>query len=280
MVGATPFRSSSSPFCWWCSLPGGSYLKMVPPARADLGRLGQLSFWRHKITDYFWHLALPVTAMVIGGFATLTMLTKNSFLDEIGKQYVVTARAKGVDRGRHPLPPRLPQRHAPGHRRFPSAFISMFFTGSLLLIEVIFSLDGLGLLGFEATISRDYPVMFGTLYIFTLIGLVTKLLSDLTYTLVDPAHRLRRPGGAMKAPSPAAAAAALPGQPAGLLVPVDFPGPLLLQPGGRVRGQRQALLVYFDGGFYAPVFKVYPEDRLRRRFRPRPPTTAIPSSRT
>lgn len=163
---------------------GGSYLNWFPlrgltsPGWENFSLLG-------KITDYFWHLALPVTAMVIGGFATLTMLTKNSFLDEIGKQYVVTARAKGLTEARVLY----------GHvfrnamlliiAGFPAAFIAMFFTGSLL-IEVIFSLDGLGLLGFEATISRDYPVMFGTLYIFTLIGLLTKLVSDLTYMLVDP----------------------------------------------------------------------------------------------
>ncbi|GAB1410991.1 microcin C ABC transporter permease YejB [Desulfovibrionales bacterium] len=163
---------------------GGSYYSWFPlrgltsPGFSDMS-LGQ------KILDYFWHLALPVTAMVIGGFATLTMLTKNSFLDEIGKQYVITARAKGLTESAILY----------GHvfrnamlliiAGFPAAFISMFFTGSLL-IEVIFSLDGLGLLGFEATISRDYPVMFGSLYIFTLIGLVTKILSDITYMLVDP----------------------------------------------------------------------------------------------
>jgi microcin C transport system permease protein len=138
-----------------------------------------------KILDYFWHLTLPVTAMVIGGFATLTMLTKNSFLDEIGKQYVVTARAKGLSETRVLY----------GHvfrnamliiiAGFPAAFISMFFAGSLL-IETIFSLDGLGLLGFESALNRDYPVMFGTLYIFTLIGLLMKIVSDITYTIVDP----------------------------------------------------------------------------------------------
>jgi microcin C transport system permease protein len=138
-----------------------------------------------KIKDYFWHLALPVTALVIGGFATLTMLTKNSFLDEIRKQYVTTARAKGIPERR------VLYRHVFRNAMliiiagFPAAFISMFFTGSLL-IEVIFSLDGLGLLGFESTINRDYPVMFGTLYVFTLLGLVTKLISDLTYMIVDP----------------------------------------------------------------------------------------------
>jgi microcin C transport system permease protein len=163
---------------------GGSYLNWFPLRGLTSPGWEDFSLW-HKVTDYFWHLALPVTAMVIGGFATLTMLTKNSFLDEIGKQYVITARAKGVTE--HGILYRHVFRNAMllVIAGFPAAFISMFFTGSLL-IEVIFSLDGLGLLGFEATISRDYPVMFGSLYIFTLIGLVTKLISDLTYVLVDP----------------------------------------------------------------------------------------------
>ena len=163
---------------------GGSYFNWFPLRGLTSPGWEDFSLF-HKILDYFWHLALPVTAMVIGGFATLTMLTKNSFLDEIGKQYVTTARAKGqTETG-------ILYRHVFRNAMlliiagFPAAFISMFFTGSLL-IEVIFSLDGLGLLGFEATISRDYPVMFGSLYIFTLIGLVTKLISDLTYVLVDP----------------------------------------------------------------------------------------------
>ena len=138
-----------------------------------------------KIIDYFWHLALPVLAMVIGGFASLTMLTKNSFLDEINKQYVLTAKAKGVSE----------QKVLYGHvfrnamliviSGFPAAFINILFTSSLL-IEVIFSLDGLGLLGFEAALGRDYPVVFGSLYIFTLIGLLLGLISDLTYVLIDP----------------------------------------------------------------------------------------------
>lgn len=137
------------------------------------------------VKDYFWHLALPIIAMTIGGFAGLTMLTKNSFLDEIGKQYVLTARAKGLQE----------KGVLYGHvfrnamliviAGFPGAFMSIFFTG-VFLIEYIFNLDGLGLLGFESTINRDYPVMFGTLFIFTLIGLILKLVSDLTYVLVDP----------------------------------------------------------------------------------------------
>ena len=163
---------------------GGTYFDWFPLRGLTSNNFAELSVGG-KIIDYFHHLALPVTAMVIGGFATLTMLTKNSFLDEIGKQYVITARAKGLSRNQVLY----------GHvfrnamliiiAGFPAAFISMFFAGSLL-IEVIFSLDGLGLLGFEATIGRDYPVMFGTLYIFTLIGLLTNLISDLCYMVVDP----------------------------------------------------------------------------------------------
>lgn len=163
---------------------GGSYFDWFPLRGLTSNNWEQLSDWE-KIKDYAWHLVLPITAMVIGSFATLTMLTKNCFLDEIGKQYVVTAKAKGLSAGRVLY----------GHvfrnamlliiAGFPSALISVFFTGALL-IEVIFSLDGLGLLGFEAAINRDYPVMFGTLYIFTLLGLVVKLIGDITYTLVDP----------------------------------------------------------------------------------------------
>tara|TARA_B100001750_G_C15510034_1_gene602978 strand:+ start:368 stop:1465 length:1098 start_codon:yes stop_codon:yes gene_type:complete len=137
------------------------------------------------IKDYFWHLALPILSMTIGGFAGLTMLTKNSFLDEINKQYVLTARAKGL------AEKAVLYKHVFRNAMliviagFPSAFMSIFFTG-VFLIEYIFNLDGLGLLGFESTIGRDYPVMFGTLFIFTLIGLILKLVSDLTYVLVDP----------------------------------------------------------------------------------------------
>lgn len=163
---------------------GGSYWDWFPLRGLTSANFDELN-WYQKIADYFWHLALPVAANVIGGFATLTLLTKNSFLDEIGKQYVVTARAKGLE----------DRRILYGHvfrnamliviASLPGLLIGLFFTGSLL-IEVIFSLDGLGLLGFEAALNRDYPVIFGTLYIFTLMGLVLKLISDLTYVLVDP----------------------------------------------------------------------------------------------
>jgi microcin C transport system permease protein len=163
---------------------GGRYLDWFPLRGLTSDNWADLS-WPARILDYFWHLTLPVTAMVIGGFASLTMLTKNSFLDEINKQYVVTARAKGLSE----------RRVLYGHvfrnamllviASFPATLVGMLFTGSLL-IEVIFSLDGLGLLGFESVIKRDYPVTFGTLYMFSLIGLLLHLVSDLTYHLVDP----------------------------------------------------------------------------------------------
>ncbi len=163
---------------------GGSYLDWFPLSGLTSENWETLS-WPSRILDYFWHIALPVLAMTIGGFATLTMLTKNSFLDQINQQYVLTARAKGLSE----------QRVLYGHvfrnamliviAGFPSAFIGILFTGSLL-IEIIFSLDGLGLLGFEAAFARDYPVMFGTLFFFSLLGLVMSLLGDLTYTIVDP----------------------------------------------------------------------------------------------
>tara|TARA_B100000686_G_scaffold327866_1_gene387203 strand:- start:1493 stop:2587 length:1095 start_codon:yes stop_codon:yes gene_type:complete len=162
---------------------GGHYLDWFPLRGLVSTDWEELSVFS-KITDYLWHLVLPVFAMVIGGFAGLTLLTKNSFLDEINKQYVITARAKGLTE----------RRVLYGHvfrnamliviAGFPSAFIDIFFTGALLT-EIIFSLDGLGLLGYEAAIGRDYPVMFATLYIFTLLGLVMQLVGDLAYTLVD-----------------------------------------------------------------------------------------------
>lgn len=163
---------------------GGNYLDLFPLRGIISDNFDELSTFA-KIKDYFWHMALPISAMVIGGFATLTMLTKNSFLDEIGKQYVITARAKGLKEST------VLYKHVFRNAMliiisgFPAAFISMFFTGSLL-IEIIFSLDGIGLLGFEATLYRDYPVMFATLYIFTLMGLLVSLISDLVYTYVDP----------------------------------------------------------------------------------------------
>lgn len=162
----------------------GQYVSWFPLRGLVSENFEQLT-WYQQILDYFWHLALPTLAMVIGGFATLTLLTKNSFLDEINKQYVVTARAKGLEEGA------ILYQHVFRNAMliiiagFPSAFISLFFTGSLL-IEVMFSLEGIGLLGFEATMQRDYPVVFSSLYIMTLLGLLLSIISDLTYTWVDP----------------------------------------------------------------------------------------------
>ena len=163
---------------------GGGYFSWFPLRGLVSDNWRQLA-WPDLAADYLWHMALPVTALVIGGFAGLTMLTKNSFLEEINKTYVQTARAKGL----------AERRVLFGHvfrnamiiviAGFPSAFIGILFTGALL-IEIIFSLDGLGLLGYEAALSRDYPVMFGTLYFFTLLGLVMAIMRDLTYVLVDP----------------------------------------------------------------------------------------------
>ena len=138
-----------------------------------------------KIADYFWHLVLPVTALVIGGFASLTILTKNAFLNEITRQYVVTARAKGLSERRVLYGHVLRNAMLLVVAGIPQAFISVFFAGSLL-IEVIFSLDGLGRMSYEAAVSRDYPVVFGSLFIFTLFGLLIKLIGDLCYTLLDP----------------------------------------------------------------------------------------------
>ncbi|CAN7560722.1 ABC transporter permease subunit [Pseudorhodoferax sp. LjRoot39] len=144
----------------------------------------QLS-WGARIVDYLWHITLPVTAMVMGSFAVTAMLTKNAFLEEIRKQYVLTARAKGLDERRVLWKHVFRNALIPIITGFPAAFIGAFFTGSLL-IETLFSLDGLGLLSYESVIRRDYPVVMGTLFLFTLIGLVTKLISDLSYVLVDP----------------------------------------------------------------------------------------------
>ena len=165
-------------------LAGGSYLDIFPLRGLVSENWNELN-WFMKIMDYLWHMVLPVTALVIGGFATLTFLTKNSFIDQINQQYVLTARAKGL----------AEQRILYGHvfrnamliviAGFPSAFVGILFTGALL-IEIIFSLDGLGLLGFEAVLKRDYPVMFATLYFFTLLGLLLNLVGDLTYTFIDP----------------------------------------------------------------------------------------------
>ena len=163
---------------------GGSYWGWFP-LRGLTSTGWDAMTWPDKIVDYFWHLALPLTALVIGSFASLTMLTKNSFLEEINKQYVLTARAKGLSE----------KNVLYGHvfrnamlivvAGFPSALLGILFTGALL-IEIIFSLDGLGLLGYESVLNRDYPVVFGTLFFFSLIGLLLGLIRDVTYMLVDP----------------------------------------------------------------------------------------------
>jgi len=165
-------------------LAGGSFVQIFPLRGLVSENFWSLP-WYEKILDYFWHLVLPLTAMALAAFATTTFLTKNSFLEEIRKQYVITARAKGLNE--HQV--------LYGHvfrnamliviAGFPGAFIGAFFAGSLL-IETIFTLDGLGLLGFESIVNRDYPVVFATVYIFSLLGLFISLLSDLTYTWVDP----------------------------------------------------------------------------------------------
>lgn len=163
---------------------GGRFLDIFPLRGLTSANWDQLD-WFAQILDYFWHITLPVTAMVISGFASLTMLTKNSFLDQISMQYVQTARAKGLGENQVLYGHVFRNAMLIVIAGFPSAFISILFTGSIL-IEVIFSLDGLGLLGWEATINRDYPVVFATLYFFTLLGLILQLVGDVMYHLIDP----------------------------------------------------------------------------------------------
>ena len=162
----------------------GGQLQWFPLRGLTSGNWETLS-WGAKVTDYLWHITLPVTASVLGAFAVTTILTKNAFLEEIGKQYVLTARAKGLSEGRVLWKHVLRNALIPLVTGFPAAFVGAFFTGSLL-IETLFSLDGLGLLSYESVMRRDYPVVLGTLYLFTLIGLFTQLISDLCYLWVDP----------------------------------------------------------------------------------------------
>ena len=163
---------------------GGSFWSFFPLRGLTSPGFDSFPWWR-QVLDYFWHLVLPIISMGLGAFATTTLLTKNSFIDEIGKQYVTTARAKGLTENQ------VLYRHVFRNAMmliiasFPGAFVGAFFGGSLL-IETIFSLDGLGLLGFQSVVSRDYPVVFATLYIFSLLGLVIALISDLAYMWVDP----------------------------------------------------------------------------------------------
>ncbi len=163
---------------------GGSFWDVFPLRGLVSDNWNSLDTF-HKITDYLWHMTLPIIASVIGSFAVMTMLTKNSFIEEIRKQYVLTARAKGLTENK------VLYRHVfrnaviPLVTGFPGAFIGAFFTGSLL-IETIFSLDGLGLLSYESVLKRDYPVVLGTLFLFTLLGLFARLLADISYVLIDP----------------------------------------------------------------------------------------------
>jgi microcin C transport system permease protein len=163
---------------------GGSFFDWFPLRGLFSENWAQLP-WYQKIGDYFWHLTLPIISMALSAFATMTLLTKNSFLEEIRKQYVLTARAKGCTRNQVLYGHIFRNAMLIVIAGFPGAFVHAFFTGSLL-IETIFSLDGLGLLGFESVLNRDYPVVFATLYIFSLIGVVVNLISDLTYTWIDP----------------------------------------------------------------------------------------------
>ncbi len=163
---------------------GPSYFNWFPLRGLFSEGWSGFPFWK-KCLDYLWHLALPLTAIVVGGVASVTLLTKNSFLEEIQKQYVITARAKGLNSRQILYGQIFRNAILPLLSRFPSAFIAIFFSSNLL-IEIIFSLDGLGLLGFEAAISRDYPIMFGTLYIFTLLSLIMHLMGDFLYMLIDP----------------------------------------------------------------------------------------------
>jgi microcin C transport system permease protein len=163
---------------------GGSYFQWFPLRGLVSENWHELPWWQ-KITDYLWHMVLPITASTISSFATMTLLTKNSFLDEIRKQYVMTARAKGLSEGRVLYGHVFRNAMLIVIAGFPAVFVSVFFGGSMI-IETIFSLDGLGRLGFEAAVARDYPVLFGTLFFFSLLGLVVGILSDMMYVFVDP----------------------------------------------------------------------------------------------
>lgn len=172
---------------------GGRYLDWFPLRGLVSDNWDSLS-WPARILDYLWHMALPVVSLSIGAFAGLTMLTKNSFLDQINQQYVLTARAKGLTEGRVLYGHVFRNAMLIVIAGFPAAFIGILFTGSVL-IEIIFSLDGLGLLGFEAVVNRDYPIMFGTLYVFTLIGLILGIVNDVMYMLIDPRIDFEKRGG-------------------------------------------------------------------------------------
>lgn len=163
---------------------GGSFFAWFPLSGLVSDNWAELSFW-HKIGDYLWHIALPITASVAGNLAVMTILTKNVFLEEIRRQYVLTARAKGLPENKILWRHIFRNAMIPLITGFPAAFIGAFFTGSLL-IETLFSLDGLGLLSYQSVVKRDYPVVMGTLFVFTLLGLLAKLLSDISYSWIDP----------------------------------------------------------------------------------------------
>jgi len=163
---------------------GGSFWDVFPLRGLTSDNWSELS-WPARIADYFWHLALPLTCIVIGSFAVMTMLTKNTFIEEMRKQYVLVARAKGLSQRRVLYKHIFRNALIPLITGFPAAFVGAFFTGALL-IETLFSLDGLGLLSYESIVRRDYPVVLGSLYLFTLIGLAVKLVSDLLYVVADP----------------------------------------------------------------------------------------------
>ncbi|MBZ0071690.1 MAG: microcin C ABC transporter permease YejB [Thiohalobacteraceae bacterium] len=163
---------------------GGSFWDVFPLRDLVSDNFAELP-WYGKIGDYLWHITLPVISLVVGSLAVMTMLTKNSFIEELRKQYVLTARAKGLPERRVLYRHVFRNAMIPLVTGFPAAFISAFFAGSIL-IETIFSLDGLGLLAYESILKRDYPVVLGTLYLFTLLGLIAKLLTDISYVLVDP----------------------------------------------------------------------------------------------
>ncbi len=163
---------------------GGSFWDLFP-IRGLVSDNWEALSWPARISDYLWHMVLPITASVVGSFAVMTMLTKNSFLEEISKQYVLTARAKGLTERAVLYRHIFRNAMIPLITGFPGSFVAAFFSGSLL-IETIFSLDGLGLLGYESVINRDYPVVLATLYFYTLLGLITRLITDLTYVVADP----------------------------------------------------------------------------------------------
>ena len=238
-------------------LAGGSFVQWFP-LRGLTSDTWALMSWPQRIVDYLWHIALPVTALVVGGFAALTMLTKNSFLDEINKQYVVTARAKGLSW----------RRVLYGHvfrnamlivvAGFPSAFVAIFFAGELL-IEVIFSLDGLGLLGFEAAVNRDYPVMFGTLYLYTLIGLLAEHRDRPDLHGHRSADRLRAARHVSLSPLMRRRLASFRASRRGYWSLWLFLTLFVLSLGADLLANDRPLLVRYDGRFYVPVLRGYPE---------------------